>query len=529
MKKQILVIAIIASLFYGCITNKSLSTLKKAEKIITPSEIQNTINIIASDSMKGRNTPSKEIDSAAKYIANQFQSFGIKPLNNSYFQKVVLFSRDLGTDNFFKISKNGTEKNFKIKDDYIPFEMTADNAVSSQMVFVGYGITAPEYNYDDYKDIDVNGKIVVVLSHEPQEEDTASVFEGKKLTANGNVSEKVRVAISHGAIGMILITDPLNHKLRSAVGYPWPSLSKFKMESLPIQVANNEIKKKIPVIHADEDVAAFLFSGIDSLEKIQRKIDKELKPNSFIIDQSIASIKINVISIDRPSQNVVGYIEGTDTILKNEWLVIGAHYDHVGFKKNHKAGEDFIFNGADDNASGTAGVIAIAKTFANFKEKPKRSVLFVLFAGEEKGLFGSYYYVNNPLVPLKSTVAMLNLDMISRNSIDSLILEGSSVSPDITKIIKDLNKKLKFNFVIPVEQGAYFGGSDHYNFYKKDIPMIFFFSGTHQDYHQVSDNPDKINADKAAKVAKLAFSTAWYIANDDKHYKLILKTTKSDQ
>ncbi len=152
-----------------------------------------------------------------------------------------------------------------------------------------------------------------------------------------------------------------------------------------------------------------------------------------------------------------------------------------------------------------------------------------MFTGEEKGLFGSYYYVNNPLVPLKNTVAMLNLDMISRNSIDSLILEGSSVSPDITKIIKDLNKKLKFNFVIPTEKGAYFGSSDHYNFYKKDIPMIFFFTGTHPDYHQVSDNPDNINADKAAKVARLAFITAWYIANDDKHYKLMPNNTKINQ
>ncbi len=522
MKKSIFIFTIITTFFWGCVINKDLKTYKKAEKIITPVELQKNVNILASDWMKGRNAPSKELDSAARYIACEFQKYGIKPVNDSYFQKVPLVTRDLGKKNYFKVTKNGKEKIFKLKTDFIPFEMSADSVINSQLVFAGYGITAPEFNYDDYKDIDVKGKVVLVLTHVPNETDENSLFGGMEKTDYSKVSKKVEIALNHGAIGMIVITDPVNHKKRNAIGYAWPSLSKYRTLELPVEVDESG-ENKIPVIHADEDFALYVFSTMDTIKKIQKKIDQYLKPASFLIDSITVSIKTNVIKKEFPSMNVVGFLEGSDPVLKNEILVIGAHYDHVGFNKNHKSGEDYIFNGADDNASGTAGVLAIAKTFSKLKNQPKRSLLFILFTAEEKGLYGSYYYVNNPLFPLKNTVAMINLDMISRNNINSLTLEGASKSPDIAKIIKDLNIKYKFNFTIPKEKDEYLGGSDHFNFYEKGIPMIFFFADTHKDYHTVNDNPDKINADKAAKIARLAFCTAWYIANDNKYYKLIRK------
>jgi Zn-dependent M28 family amino/carboxypeptidase len=217
---------------------------------------------------------------------------------------------------------------------------------------------------------------------------------------------------------------------------------------------------------------------------------------------------------------VIAWLEGSDPGLKNEVLVIGAHYDHVGSMSIHKADTDYIYNGADDNASGTSGVLAVAKAFGSMSENPKRSVLFMAFAGEEKGLLGSASYVRKPLWPLEQTVAMLNLDMISRNSIDSVELVGARLSPGLVKIVRKANREE--GMVLTESTSPYLdGGSDHASFFRKGIPALFFFAGFHSDYHEVTDNPDRINAEKAARISRLAFLSAWQIANEKKHYKIV--------
>jgi len=519
-KKLIIVYILFSKVLLGCITDKALKSLKKAEKIITPVEMQYNINIIASDKMKGRDTPSKELDSAANFIATAFKNYGLQTVNNSYFQIVPFYTKDLGRNNYFKVTRNGKEKKFKLKSDYIPFEMSADTAVNASLVFAGYGISAPEYDYDDYDSLEVKGKIVVIFSGYPGEKNNNSIFKKEAAKLFRKMDTKVDNALKHGAVGMIVITNPLHSSKRKPTGYAWSSISNYKTESLPLESGKSE-KGKIPVIHADDDIATYIFTNMDSLKYIQKKIDQNMQPFSFFLDSIQVSMKTNVIITDCSSKNVVGYLEGKDPVFKNEILVIGAHYDHIGYKTVYKAGEDYIYNGADDNASGTAGVMSIAKAFTKIKSGTKRSILFILFTAEEKGLLGSKYYVDNPLFPLEKTVAMINLDMIGRNADNSLTLEGSSKSPDITAIIKNINEKYKFNFVFKKETGTYLGGSDHYNFYLKSVPMIFFFTGIHSDYHQVSDNPDKINVNKAAKISRLVFCTAWYIANDNKYYKLI--------
>jgi Zn-dependent M28 family amino/carboxypeptidase len=289
------------------------------------------------------------------------------------------------------------------------------------------------------------------------------------------------------------------------------------MDALPIGYCIDNIDG-IPVVHVGEDVIKGLFGSLDSLKSLQHLIDSTLSPDSFILLQMRVSLKTSVINKENYSvNNVVGFLEGSDPSLKEQVLVIGAHYDHIGTVKEHKAGTDSIFNGADDNASGTSGVMAIARAMTSMKIKPKRSILFILFAGEEKGLLGSGFYVKKPLFPLDNTVAMINLDMISRNSSHSLEIVGALQCPDLERIIKKENRKT--GFILSPKNMT--GGSDHYNFYKKDIPSIFFFTGFHQDYHQVSDNPDKSDTQKAANVAKLVFLTAWYIANDNHHYKIV--------
>ena len=248
-------------------------------------------------------------------------------------------------------------------------------------------------------------------------------------------------------------------------------------------------------------------------------MDEKFMPLSYAISNSVCELSTPVKTQDYSARNVIGYLEGKDPKLKSELLVIGGHYDHVGFMKKHKEGEDYIFNGADDNASGTAGVLATAKAFSANKSKPDRSVLFILFAGEEKGLYGSAFYCNNPLYPLDKTVAMLNMDMIGRNGKDSLEIEGEKQNPDLYLLVKTEAEKIGLKLIAPKED--LFGRSDHYNFYKNGISAMDITSGLHNDYHTVRDNPETIDPEKIALISQLIFRSAWIITNDGKYYKTV--------
>ncbi|MCX6135917.1 MAG: M28 family peptidase, partial [Ignavibacteriales bacterium] len=435
-----------------------------------------------------------------------------------YRQPVKMSITALGEEHLLHIAKGTVGRDFAIKSDFTPYEMTASKEVKSQVVFAGYGITAPEYNYDDYAGFDVAGKIVFVLRHEPREEDTTSVFNGRKATKYSDVIEKVRIAKEHGAAALLVATDPLNHSSLNPRGFPWPSLSKtIPKDALPLTLSVDE-PSKIPVVQVGEEVISLLFGSVDSLKILQEGIDRAMAPRSFSLTDVSADVKTSTLITSLVSTNVMGVLEGSDSTWKNEYIVVGAHYDHVGMRKNHEPGEDYIFNGADDNASGTACVLGVAAAFGKLKNHPKRSILFVTFAGEEKGLFGSSTYVDHPPVPLAQTVAMLNMDMVGRNSIDSLILIGTVQSPDIATIVRMENESV--GFVLQNNQDKYLGGSDHASFMKKGIPFMFFHSGMHPQYHQVGDEASLIDGDKDAKVGRLVFRTALHIANDTKRYTL---------
>lgn len=504
--------------FIGCAQLGLEKPSSVADRTITPELVRQHIFYLASDSLKGRNTPSPELDTAARYIANVFQSSGLRPINGSYFEKVALGMIGLREDNHLKITKENVERSYAIKTEFTPFDMTANKEVKAPIVFAGYGITAPEYKYDDYSGIDVRGKVVFVLRHEPGEEDSSSVFDGKKATKYSNVADKVKIAIEHGAVGVMVVTDPLNHTSLTPRGFPWPSLSRtIPRDALPITLLTDE-KEKVPVLHVGTEVIAQLFGSVEALKKLQVEIDSARRPHSFEIPGTQASMKTSTSIRDMPTQNVIGYLEGSDPKLKNEVLIIGAHYDHVGYQKEHEPGKDYIYNGADDNASGTTAVLAIAQAFGRLSRKPKRSILFMTYAGEEKGLFGSRSYVDKPLLPLEQTVAMLNLDMVGRNSVDSLWMVGQGRSPDLAQINSEENKEIGFKLV---GDDKVIGGSDHMSFYRKNIPFLFYFAGFHPDYHQLTDHSDLINTVKLSKVARLAFRTAWRIASDDRKYRVI--------
>lgn len=492
--------------------------LSKGLNIITPELLQGHVNFLASDALLGRNTPSPGLDTAAAYIVRHFRAFGVQPVGNTFFQPVPLVNIALGEDNSVTITQNGDSKALAIKTQFVPYDITGSGECEGELVFAGFGITAPEYNYDDYQGIDVKGKVVCVMRHEPGENDSTSVFNGKAFTRYAWLDYKMENAINHGAVGMLVLTDPANHEMISPRGFPWPSLSRIlPKDALPL-VMQNPAEKKIPVVHVGRDIMERMFGSVDSMKNVQKRIDQENKPHSVDFAGITIHLKTTVTEIPVRSQNVIGIVPGTDPVLKNEYVVVGAHYDHVGFKRDHKEGEDYINNGADDNASGTSGMLAVAQAFSKMP-KPKRTVIFIAFSAEEKGLYGSKAYVNNPLFPLDKTVAMLNLDMIGRNNIDSLFLEGANHSPDLTEIVKQENEKVGFK--LQTDEETYVGRSDHASFYNKNVPFVFFFTGEHPDYHTPRDNPDTVNPKKIARVSQLIFRTAWYLANDDKHYALI--------
>ncbi len=485
---------------------------------IRDADMRRDIFYLASDSLKGRNTPSPELDSAASYIAREFRQSGIQPVNGSYFQPVVMHRVSLGEPNVLRVRSGGVERNFEIKTDFTPFDMTADREVRGPVVFAGYGITAPELHYDDYAGIDVKGKIVFVLRHEPGEEDSLSIFLGRKATDYSNVGTKARIALEHGAVGVMVATDPLNHSSLAPRGFPWPSLSKIiPKDALPLTLGLGE-ESKLPVVHVGESVIAMLFGSVDSLRALQSAIDRQVSPRSFVLGGTDATIRTTTIVEVMGCRNVVGVLPGTDPVFGREIVIVGAHYDHVGEKKEHMPGERYIYNGADDNASGTCALIGVAAALGGLPAGPRRTVLCIAFAGEEKGLFGSEYYARHPLFPLERTVAMLNLDMVGENSPDSLELIGSRASPELARIAHEEDNRIGFVLADAVLSS---GGSDHMSFMKRNIPNLFFHSGLENVYHTVNDRPELIDVHKVARTAGLAFLTAYHIAMDTSHYHYI--------
>lgn len=507
---------------YSCRTSRMPESVRNTELFDT-GIIRRDITILAADSFKGRNAPGRELDLAADYIVHQLNRPGIQLYNQNGFQLFNLCTRDLGPENSLTITKNSIPHSFALRDDFTPFEQTPDTTLEAAVVFAGYGISAPEFQYNDYENLDVKGKIVLCFRNEPMVGDTLRKFSEEGSMNYSSLETKMLTAMKYGATGMLIVNEPAQFKTLRARGFPWPALSKIIPREAQSPALCDLLQKRIPLIHVGTEVIKTLFGSVDSLRNLQKRIDTALKPFSFPVQASV-KIQSDILTFPVPTRNVIAYIEGADSLLKNEILVIGAHYDHIGAGKARKAGKDgkdgsdSIYNGADDNASGTTGLIAVANAFAKMSQKPARSVVFVAFSAEEKGLLGSSWFVNHPPFPDKKIIAMLNMDMIGRNGDNLLWLIGTRESPDITKIVTRQNKITGFTLL--KERGGLIGGSDHYSFYKKDIPFMFFFTGFHDDYHQTGDQSEKINVPKLTNVARLVFLTAWQIANENNLYRL---------
>ncbi len=377
------------------------------------------IKFLASPEMKGRASGSPELEKAAKYIADKFHADGLKPLGGSYLQPFeIATSSKLGKNNQFESVRAGEIETLQVEKEFVPYDFSSSGKTSGQVVFAGYGITAPEYNYDDYAGIDVHGKFVVVLEHEPQEFDDKSAFDGKVYTVHSEPYSKAANARIHGARGVILIFDRVNHIGHQGDGRD--DLERFSKDGGPPDAG-------LPFVQVKEStVLPWIRDAGQDLIATEQAIDTDLKPRSFALPGVEVRESIDVERVVKTVHNVVGYLAGESP----EYIILGAHYDHLGLGGQFSmapAMTGTVHPGADDNASGTAGVLELAHYLGTpGAAKPKRGILFMTFAGEELGLLGSEYYAGHPLLPLNQAVAMLNMDMIGRVRDDKLYIGGAA-------------------------------------------------------------------------------------------------------
>lgn len=480
---------------------------------ITMKESLQHVGVLASDLFEGRGPGTAGGQRAAAYIAREFSEYGLKPAGegNSYLQRFKIVSTDL-EEASLKVSRRSSVGRqstlYTLRDDFIPFDFTGEAEITAPVVFAGYGITAPEYGYDDYRQIDATGKIVLVLRHEPQENDESSVFAGSYLTRHALFFEKAENALAHGAAGMLLVTDPGNgHSNLEPQGF-WPAFFPDREYPERWEQEMSDGFEDFPALWVDATVANDLLrsSGWD-LDALRATIDSTLIPLSFELPSVRVHLDIDLKRKVRETANVLGLLPGGDTKLGQETMVVGAHYDHVGIKDGR------IYYGADDNASGVAGLLEIAEAFAESPTQPRRSLLFIAFGAEELGLLGSRFYVRNPPIPLERTVAMINLDMIGRNAPDDVTVIGSNRSRELHEINERANHEIGLNLLYNGEK--YFSRSDQANFARHKIPVLFYHTDSHPDYHQPTDAVQKINAEKIARISRLAFLVAWEVAHRD--------------
>jgi hypothetical protein len=475
---------------------------------LSAQQYQQHVSFLASDELKGRGNGTPELERAADYIATQFRAYGLQPAGNngSFFQRFDLtVGAELGSKNTLQIG-NVTQTKDK---DFVTLPLSSSGSYEGPVVFAGYGMTSETLQWDDYAGLDVKGKAVLVFRHDPEETSATSRFARDPGTPSTFIN-KVRNARSHGARAILFITDPNNHtKEPDSIGSATAEIDFRDMSILAMHVTRTSVEP------------LFQQAG-KSMSAVQTEIDTQRKPQSFEFRNSRVRVATEIKTTRKPVRNVVAAVRGSDSRLRNEWIVIGAHYDHLGLgDPRHvispsEVGK--IHHGADDNASGTAGLLELGRLFGRNKEAFKRSVLLMAFAGEELGLFGSSHFVNNPTVPITSITAMLNMDMIgrltNRSKADdvpkSLNVVGTGTSPDFPRWVEEANKSIGLKLAL--SNGGH-DGSDHISFAGKRIPTLFFFSGLHEDYHRSTDTAEKIDAQRATQVLSLVAGVAERIAN----------------
>jgi hypothetical protein len=488
---------------------------------ISASQMRDYLTFIASDEMEGRDTPSRGLDTTAKFLAMNLSRWGFKPAGDdgTFFQRINL-KRQRADGGQSKVEYNG--KTLNMGTDFLP---AGPGNVSGQLVFAGNGWLVKSKEIDAYKDIDPKGKIAVIFgtpSAMPR-----GLTRGDIRAQGQEAMNPIDYARSKGVVGLIYVADYqflANWQRNKQVMERGATVvEKFQRQTPPT----------FPSIVVSPEMANSLLVGERGAGNIFNAAPDAPLPASFLMnEQKKVTMNIGSNSETIQTQNVVAVWEGSDPLLKAEYVALGSHYDHVG-SGCRPNGDDRICNGADDDGSGTTAMLSMAEALARAPTRPKRSILFVWHCGEEKGLWGSRYFTEFPTVPLNAIVAQLNMDMIGRSKKpgdtnsrnkeltgpDAVYLIGSTMmSTELGELVNAVNKSflnLAFDtkYDDPKDPNRFFYRSDHINYARKGIPIVFFFDGVHEDYHGVGDTADKIDYEKMEKITRTVYVTAWEIAN----------------
>ncbi len=476
-----------------------------ALQLFNTANVRYALTYLASDSLQGRETTEPGQKKAADFIARRFKELGLKPLGDSgtYLQHFPVDVHFISDSSFVEVDG----KYFQNNEDFyvLPFGAGSAN-INAPAVFAGYGFENDTYS--DYKGIDASGKIVILLSGNPPFADTNDIMVNSQLYKRTN-------AARHGAAAVLIVA---NGDEFAKVRQRFASMFGNKTMTLDQGIKETRNIAQFQMVYIKTEVAnALLEAQGTSVEKLSRRIDSLKAPASLQLGS--ATVKIYLVSEIRQSENVVGMLDGTS--IRNEYVVYSAHYDHLGITP-----DGVIYHGADDNASGTSTVLGIAEAYSKSKIKPKRSIIFLTVSGEEKGLLGSEYFTSHPTVPIKDIVTDLNTDMdgrvdtayLSRNDNYVFVIGSNRLSNELDSLLiaadsQSVKIKLDYAFDSDNDPNQFYYRSDHYNFARKNIPIVFFFDGNHPDYHKPTDTSDKINFPLLEERAKLIFMTGWKVAN----------------
>lgn len=488
---------------------------------ITAEELEEHLEVLASDEFEGRETGKMGQKLAAEYLASFYKSLGLPAVgkNNSYYQEIPLTIQD-----WQKVSIEANNKTFVFLEDFYCFSKSTENGALrvTDVVFAGYGID--DVLYSDYKNLKTKGKVLMMLDGEPKLKNGTYLLTQNQEPSKWSTKWRTKLATAKqkGAQAVLIIKKNIEQEISN-------NRHRIKSKSMQLVEKDDKGESYPSTFYISEKMAKRLI-GVKyekHKKKMKRKAAKKRSASQTI--KTALNIEVKKDEQDIIGENVFGYIEGSD--LKDELIVITAHYDHLG-KHDGK-----IFNGADDNGTGTAALMEIAESFALAKENgrgPRRSILIFNNAAEEKGLLGSKHYTNQPIFPLNKTIACLNIDMIGRldpthqaeKDTNYVYIIGSNfLSTDLHKINESANNayvnlNLDYAYNSYDDPNRFYYRSDHYNFVEKGIPSIFYFSGVHKDYHKHTDTEDQIVYPKVEKITRLVFHTAWELANRNEKIKV---------
>lgn len=495
-----------------------------AAVLIQPEDLKADLYFLASDDLGGRDSTSLEDHIATDYIAAKFMRLGLKPVGDdgTYFQKMNIITGNLDRQHTTLTAKvDGVDRSYTLGKDFRwAHQSLRPTTACGPVVFAGYGIYAPEFGYNDFSGIDLKGKIAIVFSREPQANNSQSKFMGTLDTYHSFDRDKVEELRKQGVAGVLIVRDRIPRDIK-----PIPASSP-RAPGSPLYALTGKMWD-IPVFTIQRNVAdQLLATSGKTADALQAEIDRTVRPDSFEVpNSSVCMSKAFTNLQNRQGRNVVGLLEGSDPKLKAQTIIVSAHHDHMGVRNGR------IYHGADDDGSGIAGLMEIAKAFVKGNINPKRSVLFIAYDGEERVYLGSYYYVTHPIVPLDQTVANLNMDMIGRNeddpnwplppdgNVNMVNVLGTRYNPILRQIIDHENRQesLKLDYKMDrVDPDSLWARSDQFWFATLHIPQVEFQTGLHPDYHTENDTWERINYPKLTKIVRLVFLSVAELADSDR-------------